>query len=110
MLPGIRRAALAATALILDIQRELPGCPRAPAGTIVLDQAVADGDRSARSSALAGFHAYLVRGDPAGAAQRFERALERDRAEPYALAGMMLLERRRGHPERSLAYALDLCE
>jgi tetratricopeptide (TPR) repeat protein len=112
MLPASRRAAKAALALSLSaLALALQGCPhRVPGPTELLDQAATWADASPRSSALAGFHASLVKGDPAEAALRFQRALERDPAEPYALAGMMLLERRRGHPERSLSYALDLCE
>lgn len=111
MVHGPRRAALAAAAALLAFPLALSGCPhRVPAGTALLEQAAADGNRSPRSAALAGFHAYLVKGTADAAAQRFEEALQRDPGEPYALAGKMLLGRRSGHPERALAFALDLCE
>jgi len=87
----------------------LASCAHPPRGTEVLEEARRRAGRSARSAALAGFHAYLVDGDAAAAEKRFDQALARDEGEPYALAGRLLLERRRAHPERALDFALALC-
>ncbi|MBI3185448.1 MAG: hypothetical protein HYZ28_25185 [Myxococcales bacterium] len=92
----------------------LAGCPRrmpAPAEALELAALEAEGPSpGARALALAGFHAYLLRGEPQKARERFEASLERDSAEPYALQGLWLLATREGHPERALDYALKLCE
>ncbi|HVE83359.1 MAG TPA: tetratricopeptide repeat protein [Myxococcales bacterium] len=99
------RRTLRAAALLL-----WAGCAHPPRGTEALEQARQRPDQGPRAAALAGFHAYLVDADAAAAQKRFDQALQKDAAEPYALAGKMLLERRRAHPERGLQFALDLCE
>ncbi|HEY8205906.1 MAG TPA: tetratricopeptide repeat protein [Myxococcaceae bacterium] len=98
-----RLAALAALLL-------LASCAHPPRGIEPLEQARKGADGSPRAAALAGFHAYLVDHDANAAQKRFDQALQKDPGEPYALAGKLLLERRRLHPERALGHALDLCE
>lgn len=90
----------------------LAGCAPRTSPTEMLTRASTDAHQgaAARTLALAGFHAYLVQADAAQAQRRFDEALQKDRAEPYALYGQLLLAHRRGHPERALAAALDLCE
>ncbi|HYV48730.1 MAG TPA: tetratricopeptide repeat protein [Myxococcaceae bacterium] len=88
----------------------LASCAHPPRGTETLEEARKGADSSPRAAALAGFHAWLVDGDAAAALKRFDQALQKDPAEPYALTGKVLLERRRLHPERALGFALDLCE
>ncbi|HEX4619922.1 MAG TPA: hypothetical protein VH208_00015, partial [Myxococcaceae bacterium] len=78
-----------------------------------LESAASDaegGSADARTLALAGFEAYLLRGDAAKAQLRFDAALQHDPGEPYALYGEILLARRRGHIEAALSAALSLCE
>lgn len=64
----------------------------------------------ARQEALAGFHALLVGGDAEKAKARFERAVAKDRGEPWALWGLSLLALRASHPERAIEASLDLLE
>lgn len=81
--------------------------------TSVLEDAAreaAGASPSARALSLAGFHSYLIDGDADKAKSRFEAAIQKDPADPYALYGQMLFASRSGHPERAVAVALDLCE
>jgi tetratricopeptide (TPR) repeat protein len=78
-----------------------------------LESAASDaegGAADARTLALAGFEAYLLRGDVEKAQSRFDASLQHDPAEPYALYGQLLLARRRGHLGAALSAALSLCE
>lgn len=91
------------------------GCShtRAAAPPDTLERAAAaatqGGATQARTLALAGFHAWLLGGDAAAAQARFNAALEKDPAEPYALLGQVQLARREGAPHRALEAALALC-
>ena len=69
-----------------------------------------DGKGDARTLAFAGFHELLVRGDFTHAKARFDQALARDKRDPYALYGQILVAKHEGHPERVLDAALALCE
>lgn len=73
-------------------------------------RAVAAGSTEASALALAGFRALLVDGDAALAGARFDEALARDEAEPWALYGKGLLAAQRAHPELVLDHTLELLE
>lgn len=86
---------------------------RVPSPLEALENAAADvesGGSEARSLALAGFHAWLLRADPERALTLFDRAAELDPAEPYALTGQHLFARRAADPQRSVDRALQLLE
>ncbi len=91
----------------------LAGCPkRILPPTFALDESATRlerGDADARAWALAGFRAWLVEGDALKAQERFDEALKRNEAEPYALYGQMVMASRRAHPERAVEAALALC-
>jgi tetratricopeptide (TPR) repeat protein len=96
------------TALLL-VSGLVAGCahPRSP--TEELERAATaarNGASQARTLALAGFHAWLMTGDPAAAQARFDEAVAKDPAEPYALYGQHLLARRAAQPRRALEAAL----
>jgi tetratricopeptide (TPR) repeat protein len=100
--------------LLLPLAISGVGCPRrVPSPAEALERA-ADGaddpEASARQRALGGFHAMLVSSDFKLAKARFESAVEKDSAEPYALYGLMLIARRQARLETMLTLALDLCE
>ncbi|HEX8439687.1 DUF3857 domain-containing protein [Archangium sp.] len=87
----------------------LASCAHTPSPTEVLDRAATaaqKGTSEARTLALAGFHAWLVTGDPAAAQARFDEAGAKDPADPYALYGQHLLARRAANPRRALDAAL----
>src|SRR5438445_11660463 len=96
-------------ALFIALALLLAGCPRrVPSATYALESAQQSADApdaSARTLALAGYHAWLLQSDPARAQQRFDQALAKDPAEPYALYGQLLMARRRGALDRSLVAA-----
>ncbi|MGA9522830.1 MAG: hypothetical protein WBV82_15285, partial [Myxococcaceae bacterium] len=76
--------------------------PRPTSPTGILEEAArtaSSPDADARSTALAGFHAWLVDGKPDAAKERFDAALARNGSEPWALYGQMLMADRIGHPE-----------
>jgi cellulose synthase operon protein C len=80
--------------------------------TRVLDDAAAAAhapSASAHTQALAGFHAYLVDGNAAEATRLFSAALAKDKGEPFALEGSIVLADRVAHPELALEAALELC-
>src|SRR5262249_48045566 len=58
------------------------------------------GTPTARTLALAGFHAYLVQGNIPKAQSRFDASVQTDPAEPYGLMGQLLVAQHRAHPER----------
>ncbi|MDY7226785.1 DUF3858 domain-containing protein [Hyalangium rubrum] len=97
---------------LLALAVGLAGCPRrSPSATDVLETAAEraqQGSGEARTLALAGFHAYLVSGDDAGAQARFDAAVAKDPGDPYALMGQHLLARRAAAVDRALAAALEL--
>ncbi|MFL5321130.1 MAG: DUF3857 domain-containing protein [Myxococcaceae bacterium] len=101
-----------AAALVLLVF--VTGCPkRVRAPNEVLESSAAqanDPNATARTLAFAGYHALLVTGDVAAARQRFDAAIGKDAADPWALYGQLLLSRRDAHPERGLIIALDLCD
>ncbi|MBZ4415109.1 DUF3858 domain-containing protein [Myxococcus sp. RHSTA-1-4] len=91
----------------------LSGCPKSPSSVTprVLESAAERAEKGAdeaRTLALAGFHAYLVAGNPALAQQRFDAAVAKDPGDPYALMGQHWLARRAGRPDRALAASLEL--
>jgi len=91
----------------------LSGCPRSSSSVTphVLESAAEraqKGTDEARTLALAGFHAYLVAGDPVQAQQRFDSAVAKDGGDAYALAGQHLMARRAGRVDRALAASLEL--
>ena len=82
-----------------------------PSPTAVLDDAAGrakDAGATARTVALAGFHAFLVENQPDRARALAEDALHRDPGEPYALSLQQALALRDGHPEAALEAALGL--
>ncbi|HEX8822568.1 MAG TPA: DUF3857 domain-containing protein [Archangium sp.] len=96
------------TALLLSASL-LAGCAHTSSPTEVLDRAATaaqKGTSEARTLALAGFHSWLVTGDPAAAQGRFDEALTKDPADPFALYGQHLLARRAAQPRRALDAAL----
>jgi len=96
------------TALLLSASL-LAGCAHTSSPSEVLDRAATaaqKGTSEARTLALAGFHAWLVSGDPAAAQGRFDEALTKDPADPYTLYGQHLLARRAAQPRRALDAAL----
>ncbi|WP_257452600.1 DUF3857 domain-containing protein [Archangium lipolyticum] len=96
------------TALLL-VAGLLAGCAHTSSPTEVLERAATaarNGGGEARTLALAGFHAWLVTGDPAAAQGRFDEALAKDPADPYGLYGQYLLARRAAQPRRALDAAL----
>lgn len=99
---------------LLALVAGLTGCPRrSPSTTDVLEAAATraqGGGGEARTLALAGFHAYLVSGDAEGARSRFDAAIAKDAADPYALMGQHLLARRAAATDRALAAALELVQ
>jgi tetratricopeptide (TPR) repeat protein len=108
---GLMRTSRGLFALLL-LLAGLTGCPRrSPSATDVLETAAKqaqEGNSEARTLAFAGFHAYLVAGDTAGAQARFDAAVAKDPGEPYALMGQHLLARRAAAVDRALAAALEL--
>ncbi|PTL82200.1 DUF3857 domain-containing protein [Vitiosangium sp. GDMCC 1.1324] len=104
----MRTPTRALTALLLVVGL-LAGCAHAPASTEVLERAATaaqKGTSEARTLALAGFHAWLMTGDAAAAQARFDEAIAKDPADPYALYGQHLLARRVAQPRRALDAAL----
>ncbi|WNG44494.1 DUF3857 domain-containing protein [Archangium minus] len=96
------------TALLL-VAGLVAGCAHSPSPTEVLEQAATaakKGNSEARTLALAGFHAWLMTGDAAAAQGRFDEAVAKDPADPYALYGQHLLARRAAQPRRALDAAL----
>lgn len=94
---------------LLLVSGLLAGCAHNASPTEALDRAATaakSGTSEARTLALAGFHAWLVAGDPAAAQGRFDEALTKDPADPYALYGQHLLARRALAPRRALDAAL----
>ena len=101
------------TALLLAAGLASCGAHRSAAPADMLDRAATSaqqGSSEARTLAFAGFHAWLMAGDPATAQARFEAALLKDPAEPYALHGQSLLARRAAQPRRALEAALALTQ
>ncbi|WP_426747951.1 tetratricopeptide repeat protein [Myxococcus faecalis] len=104
------RRGLTAFALVAG----LTGCSHSPTPSVaprVLESAAEkarSGTDEARTLAFAGFHAYLMEGDAAVAQQRFDAAVAKDPADPYALIGQHLLARRAGRPDRALVAALEV--
>ncbi|MET0403516.1 MAG: hypothetical protein ABW123_13980, partial [Cystobacter sp.] len=107
----MRTPTRAFTALLL-VTGLLAGCAaHAPSASpeAVLERAATaarKGGAEARTLAFAGFHAWLVEGDAAAAQGRFDEAISKDPADPYALYGQHLLARRATHPRRALDAAL----
>jgi cellulose synthase operon protein C len=97
---------------LLVLLAGLTGCPRRPpSATAVLETAAEQargGSAHARTLAFAGFHAFLLTGDVAEAQARFDAAIAKDPAEPYALMGQHVLARRAAAVDRALAAALEL--
>jgi len=67
-------------------------------------------DAKADVLALSAFHALLMEGDAKKAQARFDEAVAKDPAQPYALMGQALLAQRSALPQKSLVAALDLIE
>src|SRR5687768_4445756 len=89
---------------LLLVSGLLAGCAHNASPTEALDRAATaakSGTSEARTLALAGFHAWLVTGDPAAAQGRFDAALMKDPSDPYALYGQHLLARRALAPRRA---------
>ncbi|MBS1152551.1 MAG: tetratricopeptide repeat domain protein, partial [Myxococcaceae bacterium] len=90
------------------------GCiPHVRSPTEVLETASKDAllpDASARTLALAGFHALLVESDASKAQKLLDSAVAADPREPWGLYGQQVLAMRVAHPERALLAALDLGE
>ncbi len=87
--------------------------PRPSSPTSILEEAARSAtspNADARSTALAGFHAWLVDGNADTAKERFDGALARQAADPWALYGQLLMADRIGHPETALNAALQLVE
>ncbi|HSP81200.1 MAG TPA: hypothetical protein VLQ93_21955, partial [Myxococcaceae bacterium] len=89
------------------------GCAHTSSPTAVLERAATAAAKKghhpeARTLAFAGFHAWLVAGDPAAARARFGEALVEDPTEPFALHGQHLLARRVANPRAALEAALAL--
>jgi tetratricopeptide (TPR) repeat protein len=103
-----RRGLLALLVLLAG----LTGCPRRPpSGTDVLETAAeqaSGGSTEARTLALAGFHAHLLKDDLAEAQARFDAAIAKDPGDPYALMGQHVLARRAAAADRALAASLEL--
>ncbi len=96
------------TALLLSASL-LSGCAHTSSPSEVLDRAATaakQGTSAARTLALAGFHSWLVTGDPAAAQGRFDEALTKDPSDPFTLYGQHLLARRAAQPRRALDAAL----
>src|SRR5688500_13574657 len=96
-------------ALLLVAGLVVAGCAHSTSPTEVLERAAnaaQKGTSEARTLALAGFHAWLMTGDPAAAQARFDEAGAKDPADPYALYGQHLLARRAANPRRALEAAL----
>ncbi|HYO53198.1 DUF3857 domain-containing protein [Archangium sp.] len=94
---------------ILLVAGLVAGCAHPPSPTEDLERAATaarNGNSEARTLALAGFHAWLMTGDPAAAQARFDEAVAKDPADPYALHGQHLLARRAAQPRRALETAL----
>lgn len=90
----------------------LAACAHTGSPTAVLDEAAVAArspEAPAHVQALAGFHAYLVDGNPKEASRLFSAALAKDASEPYALEGRLVLQDRVAHPETTLEAALDIC-
>jgi tetratricopeptide (TPR) repeat protein len=93
----------------------LSGCflHRLSTPTSALDEAEADASSpraSARTLAMAGFHAWLTQNDPEKARARFAAAVEKDPKDPLALYGEAMLALRASKIEEATRAALDLCE
>jgi hypothetical protein len=90
------------------------GCmPRVSSPTEILETASKDAllpNASARTLALAGFHALLAQSDASKAQKFLDSAVAADSREAWALYGQQVLALRVAHPERALVAALDLCE
>lgn len=87
--------------------------PRVSPATDSLETAAQDAllpGASARTLALAGFHALFVASDTAKAITLLDAAVKADPADPWALYGQQTLKLRVAHPEQALVVALDLCE
>ncbi|HEX5746588.1 MAG TPA: DUF3857 domain-containing protein [Archangium sp.] len=97
--------------LLLVAGLAMAGCAHSTSPTEVLENAAnaaQKGTSEARTLALAGFHAWLMTGDPAVAQARFDEAGAKDPADPYALYGQHLLARRAANPRRALDAALAI--
>jgi len=99
---------------LLALVAGLSGCAhRSASATDVLESAAEraqSGSGEARTLALAGFHAYLVKGDAEAARARFDAAIAKDPGDPYALIGQHLLARRLAATDRALTAALELVQ
>lgn len=104
---GVKLRALAAVVMFA-------GCiPSVSSPTGLLENASKDAllpNASARTLALAGFHAVLAESDAAKGQKFLDSAVAADSREPWALYGQQVLALRVSHPERALGAALDLCE
>ncbi|SEL88426.1 protein of unknown function [Stigmatella aurantiaca] len=98
---------------LLALAAGLSGCAHSSVPSAQLLENAAQqaqkGTGEARTLALAGFHAYLVKGDVAAAQGHFDAAAAKAPAEPYALMGQHLLARRTAAVDRALETALQLC-
>jgi len=92
----------------------LTACPRRVAPpTEELDEAARKaeaGSTDAEVLAFAGFHALLLEGDVEKARARFDAAVAKDAAQPWALYGQLVLAQRAEKADRALTIALDLVE
>lgn len=99
--------ALAAAALALCACARLKAAPDA---LLARAAVAAEGSgASPRQVALAGWHAYLIAGEPDRARALFDRAIAADSADPVARAGAAELARRAARPELEAAQWLELC-
>lgn len=103
------RTPLRGIAALLLVTGLLASCAHSTSSTEVLERAATaakNGTSEARTLALAGFHAWLMAGDATTAQARFDEAVAKDPADPYALYGQHLLARRAAQPRRALDAAL----
>jgi tetratricopeptide (TPR) repeat protein len=98
---------------VVVIAATLVRCAHTPESpTAKLDEAArsaAGGSHDARTLALAGFDAWLAKGDLKLARTQFDAAIKANADDPYALYGGMLLAEHDGHPEKAATLAIDLC-
>lgn len=103
---------LRSAVIALALAAGLAGCSHGSGSSVdVLETAASraqQGSPEARTLALAGFHAWLVKGDAQAAKARFDAALAKDAGDVYALEGQQLLARREAHVDRALTAALEL--
>ncbi|ADO69582.1 tetratricopeptide repeat protein [Stigmatella aurantiaca] len=97
---------------LLALAAGLSGCAHSSVpSTHLLENAAQraqQGSGEARTLALAGFHAYLVKGDVAAAQGLFDASVAKAPDEPYGLMGQHLLARRIAAVDRALTTALQL--